>query len=185
MKSFFAVRSTFILTFVVCAFLLVSSSCNAPDPGSATNEINAETAGNPITTVGIDELLKKFDTATSKVQLYNFWATWCAPCVKELPYFEAMREKYASKGVEIILISLDDVEQLDAKVLPFLERKKLKSELLLLDAGNPNVWIDQIAPEWSGSIPGTLIINKSKGIRDFYEQSFTAEELETLIQESL
>lgn len=100
----------------------------------------------------------------------NFWATWCGPCVKELPYFEELHEAYADEKVSVKLVSLDFEKMIDRMVIPFLNRKKIKSEVILLLDGKPNKWIDKVDPKWSGAIPITIVYNKNK--RLFFEKSF-------------
>ncbi|MCH2043857.1 MAG: TlpA family protein disulfide reductase [Saprospiraceae bacterium] len=109
----------------------------------------------------------------------NLWATWCSPCVKELPAFEALQKKYADKKVRLILVSMDFIDKLEDKLVPFLNEKNYSSaiELLVLDMDNSQDWIEQLDPTWEGTIPATIIYNNKK--RQFYEQSFTHKELET------
>ncbi len=106
----------------------------------------------------------------SKTLVVNFWATWCMPCVKELPYFEEAHAYYDGTDVEVILVSLDFDTHLDSRVIPFLEKNKIKSTVVLLDDPDANAWIDKVSPEWSGAIPATLVVRGTK--RAFYEQSF-------------
>ena len=118
-------------------------------------------------------LLEKKD---DKTYVINFWATWCAPCVKELPYFEKINKQYADKNVAVLLVSLDFPKQVEKKLIPFINRKKLQSEVVLLDDVNEDVWIKAIDESWSGALPATIIYTKNK--RKFYEQSFDYETLE-------
>ena len=111
------------------------------------------------------------------VYVVNFWATWCAPCIKELPSFEEIGKKYKDQKVKVILVSLDFPKKVESNLIPFIERKKLVSEVIHLDDPDANSWIEKIDKNWSGAIPATIIYrNDSKA---FYEQSFTYEELET------
>jgi len=110
-----------------------------------------------------------------KTYIINFWATWCKPCVKEMPYFEKIGKNFKDKNVEVILVSLDFPNNLESRVLPFIEKNNLKSRVVLLDDANQNRWIPLVSETWSGAIPATLIYNKNK--RTFYEQSFTYEQL--------
>lgn len=125
-------------------------------------------------------LLTKND---GKTYVVNFWATWCAPCVKELPYFEKLREEYIDKDVEVILVSLDFPKQIDKRLIPFINKKQLKSNVIVLNDVNEDVWIKDIDSTWSGALPATLIYSK-KG-RKFFEQSFEYEELEKELQSLL
>jgi len=109
--------------------------------------------------------------------IINFWATWCVPCVKELPYFEQLRENYLDKNVHVLLVSIDFSKAVETGLVPFLKREKLKSEVVLLDDADANSWIPKVDENWSGAIPATIIYNQSK--RAFFEKSFTYEELES------
>lgn len=126
---------------------------------------------------GIREVLERKQSDTTYV--INFWATWCAPCIAELPHFEKITADYAGKPVKVILISLDFTKQVEKSLLPFIKRKKLKSEVLHLSDPDANAWISEVDASWSGAIPATLIYNPSKNLRKFYERSFTFEELQS------
>ena len=110
-----------------------------------------------------------------KTYVVNFWATWCAPCVKELPYFEAIQAKYI-EDVEVILISLDFPRQYESKLKPFLYKHQLKSKVVVLDDPDMNYWIPKVDINWDGAIPVSLIYNSSK--RSFYKRTFAYNELE-------
>jgi len=118
--------------------------------------------------------------SSDSIYVINFWATWCKPCVEELPYFEELNEKRAQDGVKVILVSLDFKKHLEKKLLPFIGKNDLQSEVRALFDPHTNDWIDQVSTKWSGAIPGTLIYTQTK--RDFYEQSFHSfEELDELV----
>jgi thiol-disulfide isomerase/thioredoxin len=119
----------------------------------------------------------------SGILILNFWATWCAPCVEELPYFEEVTRKHDPREVRVVLINLDFRKQLTKRLLPFLQKRDIASTVVILDDPDANAWIDKIHPEWSGAIPATLILGP--GIRDFREQSFTRNELHSLIESYL
>lgn len=126
---------------------------------------------------GLEPLLNKKD---GKVHVINFWATWCVPCVKELPYFEQLRAAYADKNVEVLLVSLDFPHQYDTKLKPFIKERKIQSEVVALDDADMNTWIPKVDETWSGSIPATIIYKDEE--RRFFEQSFTFEELEKQVK---
>jgi len=122
-------------------------------------------------------LLEKND---GKTYVINFWATWCAPCVKELPAFEKINKEYATKNVTVILVSLDFPKQIAKRLIPFINKKKLQSKVVLLNDINEDFWIKAIDSTWSGAIPATIIYNGKD--RKFYEQSFDYDQLETELQ---
>ncbi|ARN79230.1 thioredoxin [Nonlabens spongiae] len=129
-----------------------------------------------------DEFKKVLKKESEKVQVINFWATWCAPCVEELPAFEEMSKKYDDE-LDMTLISLDDADLIDKKVNPFLRENEITATVLLLDDPYSSEWIPMVDPHWDGAIPVTLIKNNSKS--RFYNRTFTENELEKEIQSFL
>lgn len=119
------------------------------------------------------------------IYVLNFWATWCGPCVAELPEFEKLHEKYADQKVKVVLVSTDFKRDLEPRVKPFVARKNLKSQIAFMDETNPNNWIDLVSPDWEGSIPATLIVSKRKGYAHFFEKQLSWEELESAVQAAL
>lgn len=129
---------------------------------------------------GFEKFLNKKD---DKVYVINFWATWCAPCIKELPYFEKITKEYADKNVEVILVSLDFPHLYESKLKPYIKEHKLKSKVIALDDVDMNTWIPKVDKSWSGSIPATVIYKNDE--REFFERSFTYQELEVEIKQFL
>ncbi len=117
------------------------------------------------------------------VYVINFWATWCAPCVKELPYFEKLNQHYKNNNVQVILVSLDFPHLYESKLKPFIKNRQLKSKIIALDDADMNTWIPKVDKTWSGSIPATIIYKND--FRTFFEQSFTYEELEKEVKKFL
>ena len=130
-----------------------------------------------VPTLHYTELKPLLNQKGDDLYVVNFWATWCAPCIKELPYFEALNQR---EDVEVLLVSLDFPKHKESRLLPFFKKNKLQSKLVLLDDADENYWINDIHPNWSGALPATLIYTKKQ--RGFYEQSFTKEELFTLVE---
>ncbi len=121
---------------------------------------------------GLESYLEESEAA---VHVVNFWATWCKPCIEELPHFETIREEYRGKDVKVILVSLDFPDQTE-RLTNFIEKRNIQSEVVFLDDGDANSWIPKVDVSWTGAIPVTIIYNDQK--RSFYEKSFTYQELE-------
>ncbi|KAF2327933.1 MULTISPECIES: TlpA disulfide reductase family protein [Flavobacterium] len=127
--------------------------------------------------LNINQLNERIKNGKDSTYVVNFWATWCAPCIKELPHFEKLGAEHKSEKVAVLLVSLDFKSKLQSNVIPFVKRKNLKNEVFLLNESNPQEFIDRIDPSWSGSIPATLFIKNDK--RKFVESEFTYEQLLT------
>ncbi|WP_299826398.1 TlpA disulfide reductase family protein [uncultured Pontibacter sp.] len=111
----------------------------------------------------------------------NFWATWCKPCIKEMPYFEALTAQYKNQPVRVMLVSMDAAEDLEKRVKPFVQKRSLKSDVLLLDEVDANTWIDKLEPKWSGAIPATMVFNNKRKQYEFVEKELSQEELQSII----
>ena len=133
--------------------------------------------------VKLPEIQKLMETPADQVQVINFWATWCAPCVKELPLFEKLNAQNRP-DVKVTLISMDmDLDPNPEKVYKFIERKKIQSRVLLLDESDPNAWISKLDKNWSGALPATIVINTKTGKRIFVGKELGEGELDKLIAE--
>jgi thiol-disulfide isomerase/thioredoxin len=133
--------------------------------------------------IGVEELENIINDPASGIRVVNFWATWCKPCIEELPYFESLSENSSYQEVEIYLVSLDFASDLESKVIPFIARREIQSTVLLLDNTDYNSWIDKVDPSWSGAIPATLMVNGRTGERAFFEKQFQKGELEENLSE--
>ncbi len=170
---------------------MVAACGGTPTPNEATSTKNTPTEVAPravavkqahgIPMGSFDELEYLFHLDTDTTYIINFWATWCKPCVAELPYFEQLTAAYADQPVKVRLISLDFPKQIESRLLPFIEKNQLQSEVWVLDDPDANSWIDKVSPQWSGAIPATVVYRRDQ--RGFWEQSFESyEELNTIVK---
>lgn len=118
-----------------------------------------------------NSLEKMLYTSSDTTYIVNFWAMWCAPCVKELPLFEEYLAKHTDEKSSVLLISMDFPEDIDSKLLPFLNKRQVfHSDVVLLDAPDANSWIPRVEPNWSGTIPATLVFNRDTSV--FFARPF-------------
>ncbi|MDQ3049507.1 MAG: TlpA family protein disulfide reductase [Bacteroidota bacterium] len=128
------------------------------------------------------ELESLLNVNSDTTYVINFWATWCKPCIKELPYFDNLASTFAGKKIKVVLVSLDFKRQYETVLKPYLVKNNVVSEVLLIDEPDYNSWIDKIDTSWNGAIPATLILNNKTGIRNFYEREFTLEEINNTVK---
>ncbi|MDG2357117.1 MAG: TlpA disulfide reductase family protein [Polaribacter sp.] len=161
-----------IIYFSLFVFLLFS--CKQTEVKEVSTQITS------VKTYTYSELKPLLEKKDDKTYVINFWATWCAPCVKELPFYEKLQQQYKDKNVEVILVSLDFPEQVEKRLIPLINKKKLQSKVIILADDNDDVWIKAIDSSWSGALPATLIYS-SKGSA-FFEKSFDYDLLEAELQ---
>ena len=137
-----------------------------------------------ITAYSADDLMKRTSNPDT-FYVVNFWATWCGPCVKELPEFEKLRISLADKPVKILLVSMDFKEAYPAKIAAFAKKKKLAHEVIWVNETNANEFIPKIDSRWQGSIPATMLRYKKNEYANFFEGSLRAEMLRPLIEKQL
>jgi thiol-disulfide isomerase/thioredoxin len=126
----------------------------------------------------LEERIKQVDDQTTLV--LNFWATWCSPCVEELPSFDELQLKHAKSDFQVILVSLDFKSKLEKSFIPFLEERQLKPEVALLADQDADTWIPKIHPNWEGTIPATIVIRGNQ--RSLFSEKFqNYDELESFV----
>ena len=101
---------------------------------------------------------RKLDEWQGKILICNFWATWCAPCREEIPLLMAAREKYASRGVEIVGIAIDNA----AKVSDFTASLKISYPILLAEADGLDLM--RKLGNSAGGLPYTVVAGRDGGV---------------------
>ena len=134
-----------------------------------------------INTIKLSELQNKILYADAPLTIFNFWATWCGPCVKEMPHFDELGSE--NENVTVYFISLDFKQDFE-KVEKFMAKRNLKSEVFYLDEKDPDNYMRKISNDWSGAIPATLFVT-DLGKTFFFEKAFTKEELAKTVKKYL
>lgn len=125
--------------------------------------------------IDFEELENRLVKDRDGLTLYNFWATWCKPCIEEMPYFVALDEEMGD-DLNVVFISMDNPKSPE-RVNAFMTKRGYTQESWLLNPGRDRTWIDKISPDWSGSIPATVFADVSEDVKQFRERSYTKEEL--------
>ena len=125
--------------------------------------------------------MEGLDDHLGKVIVVNFWATWCVPCIKEMPSFESLYRRYRSQGLTLLAVSLDKGDS--TKVQEFADKHKLSFPILLDTKGVA----EKLYPSFS--IPFTYVIDKQgrvvarvDGAKN-WESSETFEAVEHLLKQ--
>jgi len=120
--------------------------------------------------------LEKIISESKGPLILNFWATFCKPCMEEIPHFQKMQSKYEKDGLQILFVSLDLQDDYPKKVNAFIKKRKMST--WWLDETNADYFCPKVDEKWSGAIPATLFVHQSKNYRKFQEEQLSEEELE-------
>ena len=162
------------------AIILVFTHCHS---STAQNKPYFERIHNfqDIYSTNWDSLKQIFNHNNDTTYVINFWATWCKPCIEELPYFESVLDTFSNDPVRLYLISLDFPNQIEKRLFPFVKKHELRSTVIHLNDPDADKWINAIEPSWSGAIPATLVYNREH--RSFHERAFeNSDELKDIIR---
>lgn len=158
-----------LFVFVALLFCARTGAGQAPAPAIwSTSELNA--AMQPV---------------SGQLTIFNFWATWCKPCLEELPAFRELHDsvKFQGRNVRIVLVSLDFMAKRDSVLIPFVNAQLPWAEVVQLNAPDANSWIPLVSEYWSGAIPATLFV--SENARGLAEKPLTAPELLQIVKDLL
>jgi len=131
--------------------------------------------------IGVPELERILASPENVLNVVNFWATWCPPCVTELPYFEKLSKEFQGKGVKFILVSLDFPSQIESRLIPFLKTNKITADVRVMTDIDYNSWIEKVDSTWQGNIPVTLFFNNAAKKKYFHPSEVTEKELRDLL----
>ena len=126
----------------------LASACTSSSKSSPRSELVAVTG---------PELVDRVRSMDARFVVVNVWATWCGPCREEFPYIQSVTRSFADQGVELVFVSADfDTER--AAAIEFL--KSHGADLpSFIKTGDDGAFIEALAPDWSGSIPFTVVFD--------------------------
>ena len=131
------------------------------------------------------EDLRNAIAKSDRPTIFNFWATFCIPCIEEIPHFQELVKKYDSAGVRLVLVSLDLKSSYPKKISSFAKKMKFTAPISFLAETNADLFCPAVDESWSGAIPASLFINNSTGYRKFFEAELGREKFEKEIQEMI
>ncbi len=166
------IYSTLLFTFMSTAVFSQNSVLSEPQKD--------------IIDIAHEQLFAVINKDQNTVYVVNFWATWCQPCVEELPDFMEVNKHFAKdENFKMYLVTLDFARKKKELVIPFIQKNDIRAEVLLLDDNKRmNTWISLIDKSWSGALPATLIYKNGKSLF-FKEGNMDKNELITQISKHL
>ena len=135
--------------------------------------------------ININEL-QAYIQKSEKPLVVNFWATFCKPCMEEIPYFQhTIRSQYKGE-IELLLVSLDVRADYPQKISSIAAQKNISAHIAWLNETDADYFCPKIDQKWLGAIPCTLMVNNKKKYRKFYDDQLSPvqldKELKALVQ---
>lgn len=133
-----------------------------------------------IPVMDFDQLEPILHQENDTLYMLNFWATWCMPCVQEMPDIVKFANEMEGRKFRLILVSLDDPDQMESRIKPFVSRYEIEGKVILLDDPDANSWIPKVHPDWMGAIPATIFY--SSGFKKFHGEMIDYKTLKETIE---
>jgi len=146
--------------------------------------ITGTSTGQEIKKIGIKDL-QSYVQESRHPLIVNFWATYCVPCIEEIPYFQKAVARYKDKNIELLLVSLDLPSYYPDKIASFAQGKEFKAPIVWLNETNADYFCPKVDKRWSGGIPASLFVNNQTHFRKFFERQLTEPQLDITISEML
>ena len=142
---------------LVTSFIFILSACTTErTPRETTIEV-----------ITYDQFQDRIDVSNDTLYVVNFWATWCKPCIQELPDFvEVDSSLWDKKPYKMILVSLDAEEMANTSVKAMVSSLGIKTEVWVMDDPTAmNDFISNTDETWSGAIPATVFYRNGEKLQ--------------------
>lgn len=124
------------------------------------------------------------EDAKGKITVINFWATWCPPCLKEMPELIAFHKEYAPKDIVFLSVSVDHPETIEQRVRPYLEKNKLPFGVHVINESDPAKIGKALGTDYDGAVPATFLLDPNGRVRKSWSEEITAAELGKAVEEA-
>lgn len=158
-------------TIMAAVLVMVVAACQTE--ADAPIVVHADHAG----------ILADVRANAAPLTVVNMWATWCAPCIEEFPYFMALERDFAEEGVEVVFVSVDFEDELPA-VHDFLAERSW-TDTTYFKTERDNDFVNGFSPAWTGAVPATFVYDAQGQQRGFWEGSITEDSLYAKIRRYL
>ncbi len=167
---------------LVVGLLVVAPPVLADDAAAVDHLLDPDTV-HPATA---DQFRAVLEHHRGKVVVVNYWATWCIPCLQELPELDLLRERYADRGLVVLAVSMDDPEKLEDRVRPFFAKRAPGLVSYLATAGENSVdFVMSFDPEWPGALPTTMFFDRGGELTNVHLGRMLYAEFEEVVLELL
>ncbi len=139
---------------------------------------NGVASAQNISKLKMADVLQRINQPNDTTYIISFWATFCKPCVAEIPGFIKVADKYKNEKVKLLLVSLDLPGFYPKRIAAFATKNNFNTNIAWLNETNADYFCPLIDSSWSGAIPATVIVNAKRGYKKFWEGEVSEAELE-------
>ena len=147
---------------------------------AAAPAVAAAAAAELIDPAGLRKLL---EAQRGKVVVLNLWATWCVPCLREIPDLVALERELAPRGVTLLGLSMDEPSALAAQVEPFRRKHFPAFRTWLRASEDMDALVSVVDPAWNEILPTTYLLGRDGKVAKKIQGKRTLELFRELIQE--
>lgn len=166
--------------------LIAAAMFLAAAPGLASEPLpEALLSPTQVEAISIEDFHRVLETHQGKVIIINFWATWCIPCVQELPELNELQKRFRDKGLMVIAVSLDDQDKLEDSVRSFFAKRAPDLISYLSTEEEPSDFVSSLDPEWLGALPSTYFLNGKGEVKKGATGRLSYQRFEELTNEML
>jgi thiol-disulfide isomerase/thioredoxin len=133
----------------------------------------------------ITDVANYYNKKNDSIYIINFWATFCKPCVAEIPYLQSITKKYAGQKVKLLLVSLDLPAFYPRKIESFAKKNNFTADIVWLNESDADHFCPVIDKKWSGSMPATIFVNAATGYKKFIESGMSEEMFEKELRNAI
>ncbi len=177
-KLYYSMLVLLILIFTSCSSDNTSNTSTTGEQQATGTEIPSKNKVQAMTLSAFQQTVAK---ESDELIVYNFWATWCKPCIEEMPYFEQVASDMKDKKFKLVFVSIDNFKDSYNKVQRFVNKNDIKASVFLLEYSDQNKLISNIDKSWNGTIPATMFVDNTNKTKLFYQQEFSYQELKAIV----
>ena len=170
---------------VLVALLSNGVPVHVPEQNSATAKVarEAQPSAEPARVITVAELAKEIRSHRGRPVILHFWATWCAPCLTELPFLDRAAKDLRRRGVSFLPVSLDSPTHLSAKQVGALLAQRVRDARWspVLRVADIDAFITSIDPDWEGAIPVFFAFDSESRMRRTHLGNINQSELDALV----
>lgn len=164
-----------------CAVILAVAGCGGQGALPENNPAMAKPGLEGVQVIAAEELKSLLERNRGRVTVINLWATWCPPCVAEMPELQQFHDRNADRDVFLAAVSADAVETLETAVSPFVKKQSLSFPVYILKEVDPDELGRMLGAEISGALPTTLVYSRDGKLAKIWEGQIHLSDLENVV----